>query len=111
MIKNLRIINLISSTICGVFNLAHIQNVVNSIICGSLEITRGIIELSLTNIHIQTKTIIASSLVAFGGFSIFFQSAHFLDKLKIKKHIILKQKLTQAIICYIVSLPLCLLFL
>jgi len=111
MLKNLNIINVISSAICGVFNIVNNQHIVSSALCGILEITRGIIELHSTNISLSLVTLISSTLIAFGGFSIFFQSAHFLEKLKIKKQSILFQKLTQAAICFIISYPLCFLFL
>jgi len=111
MLKNLHIIDSISNAICCVFNQTNNQSVVNSVLCGSLEITRGIIELNSTNISLYLKTIISSSLIAFGGFSIFFQSTHFLEKLKIQKQTMLVQKFTQALLCIIVSTPLCLIFL
>ena len=111
ILKNLHIIESISSAICRVFNLSKNQDVVSSGLCGVFEITRGIIELNTTKIPLSIKTLIASSLIGFGGFSIFFQSLHFLEKLKIKKRIILLQKLTQAILCLLISTPLCAIFL
>ena len=111
MLKNLHIIDSISNAICCVFNQTNNQSVVNSILCGSLEITRGIIELNSTNLTLNFKTIISSTLIAFGGFSIFFQSTHFLKKLKIKKQTMILQKFTQSIFCLLISTPLCLLFL
>lgn len=111
MLQNLNIIQIISNTICGVFNINNNQNVVDSILCGILEITHGIIDLNNTNINLEVKAIIASSLIAFGGLSVFLQSSHFLEKLKIKKRYILLQKITQAIICLFISIPLCILFL
>ncbi len=111
MLKNLNIINIISNSICGVFNIKHNQNVVNSILCGLLEITRGIIELNATNISLCIKTIISSFLIGFGGFSIFFQNLHFLEKLNVKKSTILLQKFSQSLITLAVSLIISIIFL
>ena len=111
ILKNLNILSLISNSICCVFRLEQGHDVVNSVLCGLLEITRGIIELNCCNISIIIKTIISSFLIGFGGFSIFFQSAHFIEKLNIKKSFILLQKITQALFSSLISIPLSFIFL
>jgi sporulation integral membrane protein YlbJ len=111
MLKNLHIIEKISSTVCSVLNLKHSQDIVSSLLCGLIEITRGIIELNTTNVTLNLKVILSSTLIGFGGFSIFFQSLHFLEKLKICKRIILLQKLTQALLCLFISIFFCIIFL
>lgn len=111
MLNNLNIFKMISNTICGVFNISSHHNVVKSILCGIFEITRGIIDLSATNISLKLKTIISSSMIGFGGFSIFFQSFNFLTTLKISAKKMIVQKLTQAIFCLVITTLLCLLFL
>ena len=110
MFSCLHILEYLSSTICSVFDLNSNQDIVNSVLCGFLEITRGIIELNYTNVTINLKVILSSTLIGFGGFSIFFQSLHFLEKLKIKKKFILLQKLTQALLCLLISTLLCITF-
>lgn len=105
MLKNIGVINLISNTICGVFNISHCQDITKSTLCGIMEITHGIIDINNVNISLILKTIIASFLIGFGGLSVFLQSLHFLNKLKIKKRIILIQKLTQGILSLIISIP------
>ena len=111
ILKNLNILSFISNSICCVFRLEQGQDVVNSVLCGLLEITRGIIELNCCNISIVVKTIITSFLIGFGGFSIFYQSTHFIEKLNLKKSSILLQKITQAVLSLIISLPLSFIFL
>jgi len=86
-------------------------DIFKAIICGILEITCGIINLNSLPISLATKTIIASSLIGFGGFCIFLQNTHFLEKLKISKKTILIQKATQSILCLITSTPLSILIL
>lgn len=110
LLKNLNIIKFLSNTICWVCNNKISHDVVSSILCGLCEITRGIIELSSVNISIKIKTILASGLVGFGGLSVFLQTNHFIEKLKIKKAHILLQKISQGIISLCISILLCILF-
>lgn len=104
------IIELLSRFISCVFNIQHSQDVVESILKGSIEITSGILSISTTKTPLFLKTIISSGLVGFGGFSIMMQSMNFLSKLKIPFTYMIKQKLSQSIICVLISIPLCLIF-
>ena len=111
ILQTLHVFDFLTNTICGVFNLKKYHNVVNSILCGSIEITRGILDLSLTNISLFSKTIIASSLVGFGGLSVMLQSLNFLSRLNISVKTMLCQKTTQCLLCALISTILCLIFL
>ncbi len=111
ILKTLHIFDFLTTAICCVFNCNHYHNVVSSVLCGSIEITKGILELSSSNASLFMQTVIASTLVGFGGLSIFLQSLNFLSKLKISVKTMLKQKTTQAILCFILSLSLCFIFL
>lgn len=111
ILKNLNVITFISKFITNIFSIQDKQNVVSSILCGLLEITRGIIELNSTQESLFIKTIIASFLIGFGGFSVFIQNLHFLEKLNIKKRIIFNQKFTQALLALLMSFIICSLFL
>lgn len=111
LLNNLGLINFISMTICKLFNCTENLNVIKSIFNGLIEITRGIFDLSNTALSLKIKTVISSSLIAFGGFSILLQSVSFLNNLKISIKHILIQKTTQALLCLIVSVILCILFL
>lgn len=69
---------------------------------GIIEVTKGINILSKSQ-NLKTTFIIASSLISFGGFSIFFQSFAFLDKIKLSKKFFLLQKITHSIINVAIS--------
>lgn len=111
VLNNLGIMNVISDAICSVFRLNESQDVVNSILSGTIEITDGIAKLSITNCSLRSMTIISSTFIAFGGISIFMQSIAFTSRIKISAKIIFKQKFTQAIICLIITTLLSILFL
>lgn len=110
LLNNLHIIPVISNAISSVSNQYIDQDIVSSILNGSIEITRGIVDLSHTSCDLRIKTIIASSLISLGGISIILQSLSFLTKLKINPSIIIKQKLTQCAICIIISTLLAIIF-
>lgn len=110
ILKNLHIIEGLSTAICSVFHLQNSTDVVSSILSGCIEMTRGIIDLSGTNISLTIKTIISSGLIGFGGVSILLQSITFIYKLKIPTTYILKQKLTQSLLCVLVTIPLAIIF-
>lgn len=111
ILKTLHVFDILTNTICCVFNCNNCHNVVNSALFGLIEITRGIVELSTTNISLFVKTVISSTLVGFGGLSIFLQSLNFLSKLKISVKTMLLQKTTQSLFCCVISIILCLIFL
>lgn len=111
LFKNLGIINLISKCICSVFNINKHQYVVNSVLCGIIEMTNGLLDLSKANVGLNLKIILSSLLTGFGGISVFLQSFSFMSKLKIKPKIILLQKLTQGFLTIIFASILCLIFL
>lgn len=110
MLKALNIITFLSNTIIKLFNLKIESGVMQSFLAGLIEITRGILDLSNTGISLPLKTIISSSLIAFGGVSIFLQSINFLSKLKIPTKQIIMQKITQAILCLLITIPIALIF-
>ena len=96
----------ILDTISSVLSFIVDKDVVYSILTGIIEITRGSIDISSTNISLIGKTIISSTLIAFGGISIMLQSLSFLKDLNIPARTMLLQKFTQAIIALIISIPL-----
>lgn len=111
LLKETNILHVISKSICGVFYIRPHQNIVESVLCGAVEITRGIIDLSITNIPLKLKAILSSGLIGFGGFSVMLQSISFLSKSKINLRYMALQKITQSAISLLISIPLCLLFL
>ena len=111
ILKNLGVINILSNAICNIFKIPHLKNVVESVIYGFFEITRGALNLSACPISLSAKTIISSGLIGFGGISIMLQSLGFLNKLDISPKSMFLQKTTQAILCLIITATLCLFFL
>ena len=107
---NSHVIDNLSNAICTIFNCPQNFDTIKSSIIGIFEITRGIIELNNVNISLILKTIIASGLIGFGGISILLQSLSFLNQLKISTKTIVKQKITQALLCLIISIPLAIIF-
>lgn len=107
---NLHVIDNLSNAICTIFNCPQNFDTIKSSIIGIFEITRGIIELNNVNISLTLKIIIASGLIGFGGISILLQSLSFLNQLKISTKTIVKQKITQALLCLIITIPLAIIF-
>lgn len=110
ILTNLNIIKWLSVGICSVFNISHKLDLVSSILCGSMEITNGLLTLSSLNISLATKTIISSGLIGFGGLSVLLQSMGFMRKLHIPVKTLLLQKLTQGVFCICISFVLCVIF-
>lgn len=110
ILKNFNIFSTVASTICWVFKSPQAKDVVTSIMNGGIEITRGILDLSATNLPLNLKTIITSGLVGFGGVSILLQSLTFLKKLHLPIKTVVLQKLTQGILSALFAIPLTLIF-
>ncbi len=104
ILNNLNIIPALTNLICNLFNCTKHKSVINSLFNGIIEITRGILDLSVTNLSLQAKTIISSTLIGFGGISVLLQSVSFLSQIKIPVKSMLIQKTTQAILSFAVSL-------
>ncbi len=102
-LKYTNILLYISKPICWVLNNNIDINIVQSILSGILEITRGIIELNSTCLSLEIKTIICSGLIGFGGICIMLQSLAFLKKLNLNFKNMLIQKLSQGIISALIS--------
>lgn len=111
LLNHLKILNILTCIICKLLNLNTYHNAVQGFLSGIIEITRGILDISNTTLNLKSKTILASTLVGFGGISIILQSLNFLSKLKIPCKYIIKQKITQAILCFIITFCLCFIFL
>ncbi len=110
MLVNLNILTGLANMICSIFGCKQNYSVVLSCLKGLIEMTRGTIDLSATSVNMQIKTIIASGLIAFGGVSVFMQSLSFLSKLNMNKRTMILQKLTQALLCILITIPIALIF-
>ncbi len=109
MLKNLKILNFLAIIASKIFKCDY--NIALSCFEGTIEMTRGIIDLSNITIPLSVKAIISSTLIAFGGVSILLQSLSFLAKLNISKKTMIVQKTTQALLCLLITIPLALIFL
>ena len=106
LLKNIGFISNVASAICGVFNITDKQNVVESVLSGLVEITRGNIDLATTNISLQAKTIISSGLIGFGGISVLMQSSAFIKNLNLPLNSIVTQKVCQGLLSTLFAIPL-----
>lgn len=93
------------------FNIANVPtSITNPLINGIIEVTKGCLDLSKTNVSNTIKTIIATFLISFGGFSIHLQALTFIKRFNIKINFYLFQKLTHALISSLLAVILCLIF-
>lgn len=109
MFKNLHFFDFFANVLNRIFKID--KNIFNATLCGIFEITRGCIEINSTSLNLCFKTVIASTLIGFGGISTFLQSLHFISKVNLKTSTILLQKFTQGLLCLAISLPFSILFL
>ena len=101
LLKNLGIIHFIANGIAHLFKINPAT--IEAVLCGIIEITRGVIELQAAGSPLIAKTILASGLIGWGGISVIMQSASFLSRLKIKTRTMIAQKLTQGALSLIVA--------
>lgn len=95
MLNNLHIIPGLARGISSIFHINY--DVVVSILNGSIEMTRGCLDISKTAISLQAKTVLCCGLVTFSGMCVFVQSLAFIKNIKVKKSRILLMKFTQTI--------------
>lgn len=108
MLNNTNFYNLIIHFISTLFNAD--TSVVASLLNGSVEITRGCIDLANCTVGFDTKVIILTAIISFGGLSTIMQSYSFVKRTGIKFSHILLMKFTQCIISVIVAIILVLIF-
>lgn len=97
--------NLIYKIFC---NLGAKKEVINSTICGILEVSKGIVEISKLSISKCTASVIASFLIGFGGLSIFMQASTFLKETKMNLKFYLFQKIVHGTLSATLTFLLCL---
>lgn len=110
ILKNFHIISGLSYAISSVLHVNNSQPIVEGVLTGMIEMTRGILSLGRLDCPLNIKTIISSGLIGFGGVSVMLQSASFLNKLHLPARKMLIQKFTQAIISILITIPIALLF-
>lgn len=82
-------------------------NASNAFLNGLLEISKGCSGLANLNLPLTNLGTMASFLISFGGFSVFFQAITFLSKCKVKMGFYLLQKTTHAILSALITFILC----
>lgn len=101
MLQITNILPLICAIICKILPLN--QELINSILCGAIEITNGLVMLGAANANIAIKIFIAAFIIAFSGLCIMMQSVSFLDKVGLKTRELILPKITQAIFSSIIT--------
>ena len=76
--------------------------ILNSLLNGLIEVTKGGLDLSQLNLNDDVLTILLTGVISFGGFSIILQALNFLKKAEIKISMFLLQKTTQSIISVLI---------
>lgn len=103
MAYDIKILSFISNPIEKIFTKINIStDFAKGIASGLIEMTRGLADIKFTT-NLKLKLIISTSLISFGGLSVFIQSMTFLNKTKIKALYLLKIKCIQLITSIIVS--------
>ena len=103
-LQNMHVLSVFSNTISSITHNKLSVDIVNGFISGFIEMTRGIINISITSVSIKIKTIIASTMVGFGGICVMLQSLSFLKKLNMKFSQMFIQKLCQGLIACLISI-------
>jgi hypothetical protein len=77
--------------------------VLEGIVYGLVEITNGVNIISQSNLKTKDIIVIITTIISFGGLSVYMQSMTFLGKAKISGKYFLLTKITHALIAYVVS--------
>lgn len=86
----------------SLFNIS--QEVAQATVISFIEITRGCQAFAQSGVSIKIILPFIAGLLSFGGLSITFQSLTFLKNCKVKTSFYLLEKLTQAIVTFVISL-------
>ena len=87
--------------IITIINKKIVNNYIKYIIEGLLEMTTGIIDISLSNITLKYKTAIIGFLISFGGLSIHFQTKSIIEGTGINYYKFLIARLIHSLLCFI----------
>ena len=75
--------------------------IINAVLNGVVEITRGCLDISNLNCSLSLKTVLCGGIISLGGLSVAFQGFAFLGKCKVKFSFFVKQKITHCLISVI----------
>jgi sporulation integral membrane protein YlbJ len=98
IVNNLHLLSPIQFVLDNIFQLSKHPNLSCAIINGTMEVTRGCVDLSSTVISPYLSSIIACGLISFGGLSVHLQSIVFLSECKIKYKYFLLTKITHSLL-------------
>lgn len=105
------VIDFLAKIVSSVFTLIIVpKTIATPFIISLFEITRGLQLLSITNASLKLTLAFASSILYFGGASIFLQSLSFTMMCNVKLKHLLLVKITGAIIAPVICFVLCLIF-
>lgn len=79
------------------------NNIINSVLSGIIELTRGCLDLSACGLSLRINAIILSGLVSFGGISINLQALTFLKKMNINLKFYFLQKITHSLLSVVLA--------
>ena len=108
IINNLKIFTPLSLFISNIFN-CNVE-IINAIINGIFEITRGCKELSILSLNEFTVGVLSCFIITFGGLATTMQGLTFLSKFEMKTSFFIKQKITHAIFSTLVCALLLIIF-
>ena len=107
-LNNIKMLSSISAIFANIFSFTHLDsNFFNCVLNGLLEVTRGLLDLSQTQISPTLLCSMATFLISFGGLSIHLQSIIFLKEAKIKMSNYFLQKITHSILSTIICVVCC----
>lgn len=109
LLNNLQLIPTLTNILTDVFNIKN-SEIINALLNGSVEMTRGLINIGNLNLSSNLNICLSSFLISFGGISIYLQSLNFTKELKIKKSYFLFQKFCQGILTLLISIIICSIF-
>lgn len=92
----------------AVLNMFSLTGIAKPIVCGLIEMTRGLIELNSLMLPFNLNLIYGTFLISFGGFSIIMQAYYFLSQCKVKlsKFVLIKivHGFSATFVAFIISL-------
>lgn len=108
ILSRIGLIDFISSSLLKI-NFIHNKELVEGVVFGIIEVTKGCLTLSSLGIT-KVSACLTAGIISFGGIGILCQSMSFLKKCKIKTWAFLLRKITQALFAILIAYLLCLAF-
>lgn len=111
VVFNLIIDVLLNLNVIGfIENLSHSSGIVEALLCGMVEMTRGTIMVSKLTLPAFVKCGMLSFIISFSGLGIIFQTLSFVGECGVRKSAVILEKFTQSIIAAILGVLLGLMY-